>query len=62
MGLIQLHDSLKAESFLLLRAEREVIKIPSSEDNDVGELGACLVELKNESRGIQRVSKATEIY
>lgn len=32
MGLIQSHDSLKAESFLLLVAEREVRKIPRSEN------------------------------
>lgn len=32
MGLIQSHDSLKAESVLLLVAEREVRKIPRSEN------------------------------
>ena len=29
---------------------------------DMGELGSCLTESKNESRGQQRVSKAIEVY
>ena len=35
---------------------------PKRGDTEIGELGSCLTELKNESWGQGRVSKVIEVY
>ena len=57
-----IRNELLVYEIIFLDLEMIMLSKRSQTKNEVGELGSCLMELKNESHGLRRVSKAIEVY